>query len=49
MLYDTNDQHIKLLMNIREHGLGLPARIPFAPATNRTVVLASRDPEIRKR
>ncbi|WIA32062.1 hypothetical protein OEZ86_002914 [Tetradesmus obliquus] len=49
MLYDTNEHHIRLLMNIREHGFGLPARIPWAPATNRTVVLASRDPEIRKK
>ncbi|WIA11933.1 hypothetical protein OEZ85_012015 [Tetradesmus obliquus] len=49
MLYDTNEHHIKLLMNIREHGFGLPASIPWAPATNRTVVLASRDPEIRKK
>ncbi|KAF6252431.1 hypothetical protein COO60DRAFT_1628548 [Scenedesmus sp. NREL 46B-D3] len=49
MLYDTDEQHMKLLMNIREHGLGLPARIPFAPAASRTIVLASRDPEIRKK
>jgi hypothetical protein len=49
MLYDTNEHHIKLLMNLREYGFGLPARIPWAPATNRTVVLASRDPDIRKK
>lgn len=47
MLYDADPFHIGMVGHIRKHGFGLPERLPFAPAFNRTIVLASRNAQIR--
>eukprot|EP00775_Hariotina_reticulata_P007095 gene7095-7308_t len=48
-LYDTDRFHMKMIQHLRSKAFGLPASIPFAPAENRTVVLASRDRGVRAR
>jgi hypothetical protein len=48
-LFDTDPFHIKMIQHLRGAAFGLPAAIPFAPAENRTIVLASRDRGVRAR